>query len=59
MSFQGKEFAQGMKQLVINLKHFYDIEGQKEKFKAVWAIEQMAKDLVLARLRLEEMAEYD
>jgi len=26
MAFQGKELTQGMKQLVINLKQFYDIQ---------------------------------
>jgi len=29
MGFQGKEFTQGMKQLVINLKQFNDIEKQQ------------------------------
>jgi hypothetical protein len=43
MSFQGKEFTQGMKQLVINLKKFYDVERDDKNLKAPWAIEQTAK----------------
>ena len=43
MSFQGKEFTQGMKQLVINLKNFYDTERAKNGKKANWAIEQTAR----------------
>jgi len=43
MSFQGKEFTQGMKQLVINLKEFNDIKRHENDYKAVWAIEQTAK----------------
>jgi len=45
MSFQGKEFTPGMKQLVINLKEFNDIERRENSYKAVWAIEQTAKGL--------------
>lgn len=43
MSFQGKEFNQGMKQLIINLKEYYDTERAKNGKRANWAIEQTAK----------------
>ena len=60
MSFQGKEFTQGMKQLVINLKQFYDIESRQKKFKAVWAIEQTAKGLGIGQATVRRiMAEYN
>ena len=60
MSFRGKEFTQGMKQLVINLKQFNDIEGGKNKFKAVWAIEQTAKGLGIGQATIRRiMAEYN
>ena len=52
MSFQGKEFTLGMKQLVINLKHFNDIEGRQKEFKAVWAVEQTAEGLGMLNARL-------
>ena len=63
MSFQGKEFTQDMKQLVINLKQFNDIERRKNKFKAVWAavwaIEQTAKGLGIGQATVRRiMAEY-
>ena len=60
MSFRGKEFTQGMKQLVINLKQFNDIEGGTNKFKAVWAIEQTAKGLGIGQATIRRiMAEYN
>jgi hypothetical protein len=60
MSFQGKEFTPGMKQLVINLKQFNDIESRQKKFKAVWAIEQTAKGLGIGQATVRRiMAEYN
>jgi len=60
MAFQGKEFTQGMKQLVVNLKQFNDIERRKNKFKAVWAIEQTAKGLDIGEATVRRiMAEYN
>ena len=60
MSFQGKEFTQGMKQLVINLKQFNDIERYEKKLKAVWAIEQTAKGLGIGQATVRRtMAEYN
>jgi len=60
MSFQGKEFTQGMKQLVINLKQFNDIERGEKKLKAVWTIEQTAKGLGIGQATVRRiMAEYN
>jgi hypothetical protein len=60
MSFQGKEFTQGMKQFVINLKQFNDIERYEKKLKAVWAIEQTAKGLGIGQATVRRtMAEYN
>ena len=60
MSFQGKEFTQGMKQLVINLKEFNDIERRENDYKAVWAIEQTAKGLGIGQATVRRiMAEYN
>jgi len=60
MSFQGKEFTQDMKQLVINLKQFNDIEKCKNEFKAVWSIEQTAMGLGIGQATVRRiMAEYN
>jgi transposase len=60
MSFQGKEFTQGMKQLVINLKQFNDIERRQNNFKAVWSIEQTAKGLGIGEASVRRIiAEYN
>ncbi len=60
MSFQGKEFTQGMKQLVINLKQFNDIEKCQNNFKAVWSIEQTAKGLDIGEASVRRIiAEYN
>jgi transposase len=60
MPFQGREFTQGMKQLVINLKQFNDISRCQKKFKAVWAIEQTAKGLGVGQATVRRiMAEYN
>jgi transposase len=60
MSFQGKEFTQGMKQLVVNLKEFYDIERREKKLKAPWAIEQTAKGLRIGEATVRRiLAEYN
>ena len=60
MTFQGKEFTQGMKQLVVNLKQCYDIERRQKKFKAAWAIEQTAKGLGIGEATVRRiMAEYN
>lgn len=60
MSFQGKEFSPEMKQLVINLKDFNDIERERQGYKAIWAIEQTAKGLGIGEATLRRiMAEYN
>jgi transposase len=60
MAFQGKEFTHGMKQLVINLKQFNDIERRQNNFKAVWAIHQTAKGLGIGEATVRRiMAEYN
>ena len=60
MSFKGKEFTQGMKQLVVNVKEFNDIERNQKKFKAVWSIEQTAKILGIGEATVRRiMAEYN
>jgi len=60
MSFQGREFTQGMKQLVINLKQFNDIERREKGLKAIWSIEQTAKGLSIGEATVRRlMAEYN
>ena len=60
MPFQGKEFTQGMKQLVINLKQFNDIEKRQKKLKSDWTIEQTAKGLGIGQATVRRiMAEYN
>jgi transposase len=60
MAFQGKEFNQGMKQLVVNLKQFYDIEKRQNKLKASWAIQQTAKAIGIGEATVRRiMAEYN
>jgi len=60
MSFQGKEFTPGMKQLVINLKEFNDIGRHENNYKAVWAIEQTAKGLGIGQATVRRiMSEYN
>jgi transposase len=60
MAFQGKEFTQGMKQLVINLKQFNDIERRQNNLKAVWAIQQTAKGLGIGEATVRRiMAEFN
>lgn len=60
MAFQGKEFNQGMKQLVVNLKQFYDIEKRQKKLKAAWAIERTAKAIGIGEATVRRiMAEYN
>lgn len=60
MGFQGKEFTQGMKQLVINFKLFNDAEGHLNNLKAEWAIEQTAKGLGIGEATIRRiMAEYN
>ncbi len=60
MSFQGKEFTFGMKQLVINLRQFNDIERSKNNLKAIWAVEQTAKGLGIGQATVRRiMAEYN
>ena len=49
-----------MKQLVINLKEFNDLERRQKNFKAVWAIEQTAKGLGIGDATVRRiMAEYN
>jgi len=60
MSFQGKEFSQGMRQLVVNLMQFNDIERRKSNLKAVWAVEQTAKGLGVGEATVRRiMADYN
>ena len=60
MAFQGKEFTQGMKQFVINLKQFNDIERRQNNLKAVWAIQQTAKGLGIGEATVRRiMAEFN
>jgi len=60
MGFQGKEFTQGMKQLVINLKQFNDIEKQQNNFNAEWTIQQTAKGLGIGEATVRRiMAEHN
>ena len=60
MAFQGKEFTQGMKQLVINLKQFNDIERLQNHLKAVWSIQQTAQGLGIGEATVRRiMAEYN
>ena len=60
MSFQGKEFTPGMKQLIINLKQFNDIERHEKNLKAVWAIEKTAEGLGIGQATVRRiMAEYN
>ena len=60
MAFQGKEFTQGMKQLVVNLKQFYDVEKRRNNLKADWVIEQTAKGLDIGEATVRRiMAEYN
>jgi len=59
MSFQGKEFSPGMRQLVVNLMQFNDIERRKNNQKAIWAIERTAKGLGIGEATVRRiMAEY-
>ena len=60
MSFQGKEFSPGMRQLVVNLMQFNDIERRKTNQKAIWAIERTAKGLGIGEATVRRiMAEYN
>ena len=60
MAFQGKEFTPGMKQLVVNLKLFNDIERRKSKQNALWGIQQTAKGLGIGEATVRRiMAEYN
>lgn len=60
MSFQGKEFSIGMRQLVVNLVQFNEIERQRNHFKAVWTIEQTAKGLGIGEVTVRRiMADYN
>ncbi len=60
MAFQGKVFTSGMKQLVVNLKQFYDTERYQNKLKAEWVIQQTAKGLGIGEATVRRiMAEYN
>lgn len=60
MAFQGKEFTQGMKQLIVNLKRFNDAERCQNGYKAAWAIERTAKGLGVGEAAVRRvMAEYN
>jgi transposase len=60
MTFQGKEFTQGMKQLVVNLKKFNDDERLRKNLKAEWSIGQTAKGLGIGEATVRRiMAEYN
>ena len=55
MSFQGKELNQGMKQLIINLKEYYDTERAKNGKRANWAIEKTAKGLKIGEATIRRI----
>ena len=60
MAFQGREFTQGMKQLVVNLKRFNDVERFKNEQKALWSIVQTAEGLDIGEATVRRiMAEYN
>jgi transposase len=60
MTFQGKEFTQGMKQLVVNMKQFNDIGKREKNLKAIWSIQQTAKGLGIGEATVRRiMAEYN
>ncbi len=60
MAFQGKVFTSGMKQLVVNLKQFYDTERYQNNLKAEWAIQQTATGLGIGEATVRRiMAEYN
>ena len=49
-----------MKQLVVNLKQFYDIEKRQNKLKAAWTIQQTAKAIGIGEATVRRiMAEYN
>jgi transposase len=60
MAFQGKVFTFGMKQLVVNLKQYFDIERYQNNLKAEWAIQQTARALGIGEATVRRiMAEYN
>jgi len=60
MAFQGRAFTSGMKQLVVNLKQFYDTERCQSNLKAEWAIQQTARGLGIGEATVRRiMAEYN
>ncbi len=60
MSFQGKEFTQGMKQLVVNLKKFFDEKRKKKNLSADWSVSQTATGLGIGEATVRRiMAEYN
>lgn len=60
MSFQGKEFNPGMKQLVVNLKQYFDEKRYIKHLPADWAVEQTATGLRIGEATVRRiMAEYN
>lgn len=60
MSFQGKEFTIGMKQLVVNLKKIFDEKRKSGNFSADWSVKQTAKGLGIGEATVRRiMAEYN
>lgn len=60
MSFQGKEFTIGMKQLVVNLKNFFDKQRKRKNFSADWSVKKTAKGLGIGEATVRRiMAEYN
>ena len=60
MAFQGKVFTFGMKQLVVNLKQYFDIERYQNNLKAEWGIQQTARALGIGEATVRRiMAEYN
>ncbi len=60
MSFQGKEFTFGMKQLVVNLRAFFEKERQNQGFSAKWAVEKTAEGLDIGEATVRRIiAEYN
>lgn len=60
MAFQGKVFTFGMKQMVVNLKQYFDIERCQKNLKAEWAIQQTARALDIGEATVRRiMSEYN
>lgn len=60
VSFKGKEFTPGMKQLVVNLRNTYEHERYEKGFATKWTIEQTAKGLNIGEATVRRiLADYN